>query len=193
MSTTEFFFSVRATAPHRGSSALVTVTALCTGPHPQLVIFVSVSAAVDGIPVWPSAELQRCCHIKENLSRHWTTLTRCINWLWGESALVHLICRFGATRRFSVDILVFPNLLCFSESSALFCLSRTHRTDVSLVTWCQVLWEVFCFPSLRSKKDDLFMHHLPCRTFCLPPRISLWCQRRPFSQRNSIMHVDSGV
>lgn len=51
MSATEFFFSVLAMDLHRGSSALLTVTALCTGPHPQLVIFMSVSAAVDGIPV----------------------------------------------------------------------------------------------------------------------------------------------
>lgn len=42
--------SATATTLHKGSSAPFTVAALCAGPHPQLVIFMSVCAAVDGVP-----------------------------------------------------------------------------------------------------------------------------------------------
>lgn len=92
-----------------------------------------------------------------------TTLTRCIKWLWGESAL-RLIWHFGTTGCFPADISVFPYIPCFSESSALFCPSITHRTGGPLVTWCQVQYKVFCFLSLRSKKGDLCIRPLPCRS-----------------------------
>lgn len=115
--------------PCRGSSAPLGAAAWCAGPHPQLVIFTSVSAAVDGVPVWPSAlsEPQRCCHINRNLTRHWapfagTTLTCCIKWRTCPPSDLTFLARLPA---FLKIISVFP-YICDASQKVQLCFARAE-------------------------------------------------------------------
>lgn len=164
-SATEFSFSVPVMALHRGRSysfmhwptstaCYLHVSQCSCWWNPCVTLSALWATTLLPHQQKPDPSLGQCAG---------ATLTRWIKRLWGKRAL-HLGWRFGTTGCFSVDVPVFPYLLCFPESSALFCPSRTHRTDVPLVTWCQVQYKVFHFLSLGSKKDNLCMHLWPCRT-----------------------------